>query len=211
VKPGKHARPMASPAFDWHAIRSRLDAVRTALEGGASPGPALTGRILKARAEALAREPAAAIDPHERIDVIEFLLAHETYAIESRFAREIHPLSDLTPLPCTPAYVRGIVNVRGQIISVIDLKRFFDLPAQGLTDLNKLIVVRSNAMEFGLLADRIIGTRNIAAGELQPSLPTLTGIREQYLRGISADQVVILDGARLLADRKLVVHELVEL
>ena len=43
------------------------------------------------------------------------------------FVREVYPLKDYTPLPCTPPFVLGLVNVRGQIISVIDIKKFFDI------------------------------------------------------------------------------------
>jgi purine-binding chemotaxis protein CheW len=62
-------------------------------------------------------------------------------------------------------------------------------------------------MEFGILADSIIGVRTIPLTELQPSLPTLNGVREEYLKGVSKDRTVVLDGKKLLSDRKLIVHE----
>ena len=95
----------------------------------------------------------------------------------------MHPLRDLTPLPCTPPFVLGIVNVRGRILPVLDLKKFFDLPEQGLTDLHRIILVSGNDLELGLLADVIVGVRSVPADSLQPSLPTLTGIRADYLKG----------------------------
>ena len=138
---------------------------------------------------------------------MEFLLAYETYAIESRCVREVYPLQNLTPLPCTPAFVLGIVNVRGEMLSVLDIKKFFGLPEKGLTDLNKLIVLDSGAMRFGILADAIVGVRHIPLAEIQPSLPTLTGIREEYLKGVTAGRIVILDAEKLIADEKIVVQE----
>jgi len=193
--------------IDWRDVHSRLDTAREAIERGRSPGLEETKRILKARAQLLAREPRPAQEPEDTLEVIEFVLAQEIYAVESSFVREVYPLKELTPLPCTPAYVLGIVNVRGQILSVIDIKKFFDLPEKGLTDLNKVIILRSGSMEFGILADLITGTRVVSMNELQPSLPTLTGIREEYLKGVAADRSVILDAAKLLSDRKIVVHE----
>lgn len=65
-------------------------------------------------------------------------------------------------------------------------------------------------MEFGILADAIIGARNIVVSELQTSLPTLTSIREEYLKGITKERTVILDAQKLLSDKSIVVHELVE-
>lgn len=145
--------------------------------------------------------------PGEHIEVVEFVLAHERYAIESHYVREVTPLENLTPLPCTPAFVLGIVNVRGEILSVIDLKKFFDLPEKGLTDLNKVIVLQSGNMLFGILADVIAGVRCIPLTGIQPSLPTLTGVREEYLKGVTAERIVVLDAEKLLMDESIVVQE----
>ncbi len=192
---------------DWREIRGRLEAAREASERGWLPGPEETKEILKARARALAREPQPEQEAADAIEVIEFVVAQERYAVESAFVREITPLNELTPLPCTPPFVLGVVNVRGQILSVIDIKKFFDLPEKGLTDLNKVVILRSESMEFGVLADLIVGTRAVFVRELQPSLPTLMGIREEYLRGVTADRTVVLDAGKLLSDPKIVVHE----
>jgi purine-binding chemotaxis protein CheW len=193
---------------DWHDIHRRLEAARRAVvERSVSADPEETRRILKERARALSRgrEPGEGLQ--DGFEVVEFVLAHEKYAVESRFVREVCPLKDLTPLPCTPEFVLGVVNVRGQILSVIDIKRFFDLPHRGLTDLDKVVILRSDSMELGILADVITGTRIVSTAELQASLPTLTGIREEYLKGVTADRAVVLDGGRLLSDRSIVVHE----
>lgn len=163
-------------------------------------------RILRERALALAREPEKA-ETAERLEVVEFLLAHELYGIESSYIREVHPLKELTPLPCTPPFVLGIMNVRGKVLSVIDLRKFFDLPEKGLTDLNKVIIVNDDAMEFGILADAILGVRLIPARDLQPSLPTLTEVRADYLKGVTEERLVVLDGGKILMDKRIVVHE----
>ena len=196
-------------AIDWAGLRQRLDAARAATEQAWTPDAQATARILKARAQALAREPGEARDA-DALQIAEFMLAHERYGVEACFVREIHPLTHLTPLPCTPAFVLGIVNLRGEIVSVIDIKKFFDLPEKGLTDLNKVVVLQSETMRFGVLADAILGVRRIPVAEIQPSLPTLTGIREQYLKGVSAERTIVLDAEKLLADGKIVVREQVE-
>ena len=101
--------------------------------------------------------------------------------------------------------------MRGQIVSVIDIKKFFDLPEKGLTDLNKVMILHNDAMEFGVLADAILGVRRVGLREIQPSLSTLTGVREQFLKGVTGERLVILDAEKLLADKTIVVHEEVEL
>jgi purine-binding chemotaxis protein CheW len=164
-------------------------------------------RILRARALALARAPRPEAAAGTMLELLEFRLASERYALESRHVQEVHPLQDLTPLPCTPPFILGIVNVRGRILPVLDLKKFFDLPERGLTDLHRIILVRGHGLELGLLADVIVGVRSVAADSLQPSLPTLTGIRADYLKGVSEERLVVLDLDRLLSDPKIIVHE----
>ncbi len=167
-------------------------------------------RILRARALALAQPASSAPPSDTMLELLEFRLASERYAIETRHVQDVHPLRDLTPLPCTPPFVLGIVNVRGRILPVLDLKKFFDLPEPGLTDLHRIILVRGNDLEFGVLADVIVGVRSVAAASLQSSLPTLEGIRAVYLKGIGEERLVVLDVDAILADPKLIVDEEVD-
>lgn len=194
-------------AIDWTQLRARLDVVRLAGDTAWTPPTGETQRILHERALALAAEPADALHLDQGIDVVEFLLAHERYGIECSCVREVYPLESLTSVPCTPAFVVGIVNLRGEIVSVIDVRKFFDLPQTGLPDLNKVLVLEAGNMVFGVLADAILGVRHVPLADIQSSLPTLTGIRDKYLQGITPERTVILDGAKLLADGDIVVHE----
>jgi purine-binding chemotaxis protein CheW len=166
--------------------------------------------ILRARARALAQPPAVVAPSETLLEILEFRLAQERYAVETRHVREVQPLRDLTPLPCTPSFVLGIVNVRGRILPVLDLKRLFELPEKGLTDLHRIILVHGADLEFGLLADVIVGVQTIPADSLQSSLPTLTGVRAEYLKGVTADRLVVLDLARILEHPRIVVHEEIE-
>ncbi len=144
------------------------------------------------------------------LKLLEFRLAQECYALETRWVREVSNFKDLTPLPCCPSFVVGIVNMRGRILPVLDLKKFFDLPEHGITDLHRIILVGGNDLELGLLADTIVGVRSVPASDLQASLPTLCGIRGDYLKGVTAERLVVLDMARILTDPKIIVHEEVE-
>lgn len=175
-----------------------------------SPHEAQAGGILRARARALARRPAQEEPGDARqlsMEVLEFRLAAERYAVETMFVQEVHALKNLTALPCTPAFVSGIVNLRGHIVAVVNLKKFFNLPEQGLTDLHRIILVGNGDVEFGLLADASVGVRRIARASLQPPLPTASGIGARYVQGISADSMLVLDMARILADPRILVNE----
>lgn len=196
--------------LDWRSLHCRLDASQAALKQKLTPGPEEKRKILRARARLLAagnkRETTSS---QSLLEIVEFVLGPEHYGIESSRIREIYPLHEFTPLPCAPAFVLGLVNVRGQILSIVNIKKLFDLPEKGLTDLNKIIIVHSHYMELGLLADAILGVRVMAPEALHPALPTMTGIRTEYLKGITKDSLVVLDVEKILADEKLLVDELV--
>ena len=197
---------MSDGKIDWNAVHRRLEAINAAITRGFSSSPEERKGILRARADLLARQSRKEKNG-DTIEVVEFILANERYGIESCYVREVYPLKDYTPLPCTPRFVLGLVNVRGRIISVIDLKKFFELPENGITELNKVIIIHDRNMEFGVLADSILGVRNIDVKGIQPSLPTLKGTREEFLRGITAERLVVLDAKRLLSNRNIIVDE----
>jgi|SRR5579885_3695678 len=107
--------------------------------------------ILEERARALAVEPREDDAQTQTLEVVQFMISNEKYGIETAFVREIFPLKDYTPLPCTPSYVLGIINVRGEIITVVDLKKFFELAEGGITELNKVVILQSSIMQLGIL------------------------------------------------------------
>ena len=208
MKETKADLPQTKPStIDWEELHQRLETAPAALDSGLARTAEDKRKVLRERAKVLARKPEEKTSAQEQVEVVEFLLAHERYALESSYVREVYPLKELTPLPCTPAFVLGIINVRGQILSIIDLKKFFDLPEKGLTDLNKVIVVQREGMAFGILADVILGVRRIALQDIQLSLPTLTGIRAEYLRGVTKERLVVLDVGKILLDKNIVVQE----
>jgi len=193
---------------DWSELHRRLEMSRSAMQQRLSPGIEERRTILRARARFLAQERKGEKELSQSpLEVVEFLLASEHYGIELTYIREIHALTEFTPLPGTPAFVLGLTNVRGRILSVIDIKKLFDLPQTGLTDLNKVIVVRTHQMELGILADAVLGVRTIGRNEFRTSLPTLTGIRAEYLKGITKDPLVVLDVATILSDERIVVND----
>jgi len=205
-KPRKSA---ARRRIDWSDVRRRFDLAWARAARTEQPSPAEVSAILEARAATLAR----ALDAGSQgatIDVLDFVLAHERYAVEARYVREVSLLDNLTPLPCTPEFVLGIMNVRGRILSVLDIRKFFGLPEKGITDLNRIIVLESGAMVFGILADEIGYVRSLPVTAMQGPSPSLAGISEQYLMGVMPDGLVVLDAGALLTDETMIVQDHVE-
>ncbi len=162
-------------------------------------------RILQMRAARLAQRPQTAEDG-ETLEVVEFRIAEERYAVESLLVREVLPLRNMTPLPCTPDFVLGIINVRGQILSVVDLRTFFELPRHGLRATDRVLILHNADMEFGVLAEAIDGARHIQKRDIRPALPTMTDVREDFILGVTREQCVVLNGNAILADRRIFVE-----
>lgn len=192
---------------NFSEVEQRLETARAALENIWAPSAEETRRILQTRSLTLAQEASPGEDVEDVTEVLEFTLAYERYAVETQYVNQVAMLEQLIPLPCTPDFVLGIVNLRGAILPVLDLKNFFELPVKGLTDLNKIVVLQSEKILFGILADEIVGVRNILLRDIQSSLPTLTGVRKDYLRGVTPERVTLLDAEKLLTSENIIVQE----
>lgn len=197
---------MSQAPIDWDTIRSRLEAVEKTIARWCQPAVEEKQRILEQKAAMLAREGQTPVEA-DSLELVEFLLANQRYAIESRWVREVCPLREYTPLPGVPPFVFGLVNIRGRILSVVDIKKFFAMPDIGLSDLNKIILVADDILEFGLLADVIVGVRRLAAHAIGPPPPGISGIPPEFVTGVTVDRLVVLDAGRILADKNIVVHQ----
>ena len=87
--------------------------------------------MLRQRARILAQEEQRdELSESDHVHILQFLLAGEIYAFEGKFVREVRVAMDVTPIPCTPAFVTGVVNLRGEIITVLDTKLLLGLPRE---------------------------------------------------------------------------------
>jgi purine-binding chemotaxis protein CheW len=163
--------------------------------------------VLESRARALAQPLDSESKPGAQLEVIQFSLSGEHYAVAAEFVREAVPLKDFSPIPCTPAFVLGMMNLRGQILTLINIARLFDLPSENLSDLNRILVLRERDTEFGILADAILGAGTVRLDDLQPTVPTLGGIRSELLLGVTSERLIVLDAQKLLSHEALVVKE----
>jgi len=164
--------------------------------------------ILTARAKLITGRRSDKDDPSGNdLSVIEFMLSPERYAVEEQFVGEVLLLKELTPIPGVPNYVTGIANIRGRIISILNLKMLLGISSKGITELNRIIILKSNRMEFGILADSILGSRSFPAGQLAGKPVTLKGDASRYVKGITAEGLVLLDCAQLLSDKSITINQ----
>jgi purine-binding chemotaxis protein CheW len=186
-----------------------------ALDGmGEMPREALE-QIWDARAAKLAQVPLAEEDG-DRVDLVLVQLGREIYGLDARYVWEIKPMAEITPVPRVPRWVTGVVNRRGRIYSVINLQRFFDLPAVESNRLPQLLVVETPEREVALQADHVLSIESVPVSRIEAAPGTVRSLPPEFVQGItrywksSEDDpalVVVLDLPALLADQRLVVHE----
>ena len=167
-----------------------------------------TKKILRERGRKLAHPRETESDPDEAgFPVVEFVLGEEHYAIELRYIREVYPLYDLTPVPCTPSFILGIVNVRGQVISVTDIRELFNLPKDDSDKNLSILIVRNQEMELGLIAESVLGERKIPQKKMRSQLPTFNSTYDHYIKGVTNNRVIVLNMDAFLSDSNILVHQ----
>lgn len=164
-------------------------------------------KILKKRAKLIAEKPHIIEESGRVIEGLEFILANEHYLIANTFVNEVSKINAITPLPLTPDFVSGIINVRGKILAVIDIKSFMNLPSAGMTDLSKVIIVEDKGIEFCILADEIIGSRKVDIDSLQENVEEKENINPDFIMGITNDMLIVLNVERLIHDGKLKINQ----
>lgn len=168
------------------------------------PSPAAT--ILRQRARVLADYRRKEEVPVDGREVLNFVVGGEGYALPVSSLREIQPLRKLTALPGTPDFVQGIMVVRGQVVSVVDLRVLLGLSPSPLHAGSSAIVLENETMTFSFLADEIGDIRFLPDDDLQAGEPSLATVDRRYIAGITRDCVILLDGEKLLSDPALVVN-----
>ncbi len=190
--------------IDWEKVRARMAQV-TASDVHLSADKARA--VLEERARILARVPPAPLHTGDALEVATFTLANETYAIETRHVRAVVRVSDVTPLPGAPSFLVGVLNLRGDILALLDLRTFFGVGATAPTDLARVFVLGGDRAEFGLLADTALEVRTLRTDEILDPPPSVAGVGRAYLKGVTKEALIVLDGAALLKDGGLYIDQ----
>jgi purine-binding chemotaxis protein CheW len=165
--------------------------------------PECARQILDERARVLAEPPPAEQPTGDTIDVIRFELAHERYAVEARYVREVVRLHAFTPVPRAAAFVLGISNIHGELLPLFDLRHFFELDTKGVTDLSRIIVVGDNRAEFGVLAHEVYPVSALPLQVILAASEVQFEVSRAYVRGVTTDALIVLDGHALLQEQAL--------
>ncbi|MCX6270899.1 MAG: chemotaxis protein CheW [Bacteroidetes bacterium] len=168
---------------------------------------AVRERILEERAERLKTGRHEEERAENRFAGLELLLGMEHYIIDHQYITEVIHLKSLTPLPCTPDYFAGIINVRGKIFAVISLKKFLNLPESGLTNDNLVILLRKDDIELGILVDEVIGNCFVYPDKLQIKIAAISGIQGSYITGVTEGGILVFNTRAFMEDDRIMIDE----
>jgi purine-binding chemotaxis protein CheW len=163
-------------------------------------------RVLEERARALARSSDADETSGETIGMVVLAVGDERYGVEVQDVQEIEPLDKITPIPGTPAFWSGVVNLRGSMYPVLDIERYLGLPVSEAVESPKVALVSRNGLSVGLLVDEVPEIRPVKVSEIGP--PVADGSsKAEVVRGVTPDMLSVLDLEALLSDPALVIED----
>ncbi|MCH7620603.1 MAG: chemotaxis protein CheW [Chloroflexi bacterium] len=135
--------------------------------------------------------------------LVVFDLADEGYGVDISAVREIIRLQEITHVPRTPEFVKGVINLRGKVIPVIDLRKRFGLAVEAESQDNRIVVVDIGDQDIGVVVDAVTEVLRIPTDSVEPPASVITTADSDYLLGIAkldSRLIVLLDLRKVLSE-----------
>ncbi|HEY9736146.1 MAG TPA: chemotaxis protein CheW [Trichocoleus sp.] len=164
---------------------------------------------LQERAEHL-RQPVVEERFHEQIPLAVVGMQGEQFALPVEYIREFTPVRAVTPIPCCPAHVIGNMNLRGEILTLIDVRPVLQLKGQAQSASTQAVVVQLDDLIAGITVDAVFDVMYVQPAAIAPIPVASYSLHEEYLRGVvsgQSDSISLLDLNKLLTSSELVVNE----
>ncbi|GIP46647.1 Chemotaxis protein CheW [compost metagenome] len=145
----------------------------------------------------------------EELKVIVFKLGHEEYGIDVDKVQTIERMMPITRVPKTYAFVKGVINLRGVVIPVIDLRGRFGLPEAEYSDQTRIIIVAANEMEVGFIVDSANDVIDLDSDLIDSPPDVVGGIKAKYLHGvarISEERLLVMLNLSEVLSRKEIIQ-----
>ncbi len=124
----------------------------------------------------------------ENLSLVTFKISSELYGIDIMDVMEIIRLCEVTPIPNSPDFIDGVINLRGDIIPIVDLKKRFNFEEKSFTEeeelLRGIIIIHANDLRIGIIIDQVYRVINISRDEIKPPPQMITGIGAEYIQGV---------------------------
>lgn len=118
------------------------------------------------------------------IQLVAFKLGREEYGVSILQVQEIKRMTDITRVPNTPDYIRGVMNLRGSVLPVLDLKKRLGLQANEVTDDTRIVIVKVEDLNIGLIVDAVSEVMAIDQSSIENAQSVVSGVAANYLDGV---------------------------
>lgn len=164
--------------------------------------------VLDERAAALAKDKVEEQDERHHADYIYFRLGMSArYGVPYSNLDEVMYAVKIAPVPCTPAFIAGVINRKGHLLTVVDLQIFFGVKKEADSTEARIIVVHHSDMQVGLLVSAVEDSGHYFPDRLAPPLPSANEVNADYVTGIWDGTIAMLNIDALLSDAALTINE----
>ncbi|HBE95097.1 MAG TPA: chemotaxis protein CheW [Desulfovibrio sp.] len=138
----------------------------------------------------------------ELIQLVTFSIGEEEFGVDILKVQEIIRTMEITKVPRAPEFVEGVINLRGKVIPIVDLRKRFGLETRDHDKHTRIIVIEINQMIVGFVVDSVSEVLRIPANTVEPPPPVVSGLESEYISGVGKLQdrlLILLDLNRLLS------------
>jgi purine-binding chemotaxis protein CheW len=139
------------------------------------------------------------------MQLVSFRLAQEEFGIEITKVQEIILMGEITRVPQTPPYIKGLINLRSTVIPIVDLRCRFNLAEQEVSDETRIMVVNVAGKTIGIIVDAVSEVLRISGEQIAPPPPTVAGLGREYLTGLVRMEgrlLILLDIDKILNEEQ---------
>lgn len=139
------------------------------------------------------------------IQLVTFRLKDETYGINVMQVQEVLRVAEIAPVPGAPHYVLGIINLRGNVVTVIDTRTRFGLPQAEIDDLSRIVIIESEAQVVGILVDSVAEVVDLTASEIDSAPNVGNEESSRYIQGVASrdnNLLIVVDLNKLLSEQE---------
>ncbi len=136
---------------------------------------------------------------------VTFYLDNEKYGINVMQVQEVLRVSEIAPVPGSPEYVLGIINLRGNVVTVIDTRKRFGLDHRELDDAARIVIVESNDQVVGIMVDSVAEVVDLRVSEVEAAPNVGTDDSSRFIQGVASQEgelLIIVDLNKLLTDEE---------
>ena len=138
----------------------------------------------------------------ETIQVVSFKLGSEEYGVDIAQVQEINRMVAITHVPRAPQFMEGVINLRGQLIPIIDLRTRFGMPRTEQTKNTRIVVTEIGAKRVGMVVDSVSEVLRLPSEQIEDAPEMITGVDTEYIRGVGKIEdrlIILLDLARIIS------------